>query len=395
MKQVNSVWGEEKQSVQELRWSLHQWPELGNQEFRTTQQLHAFLSERGIDCKTFLGKTGAIALIDNKRPFTVGLRVDLDALPIQENTGIDCPSQNPGVMHACGHDMHTSIGVGVALVASRLKDILPVNLKVIFQPAEECSPSGGSRSMIEGGVLKEPEVSMMLGLHVWPDYKVGEIGVRAGAIMAASDKFRIVVSGVRSHAAQPYKGVDSILIASEIVSAAYKKLPRQIDPFNPYVLTIGEILSRGRYNVICDHVEMVGTLRTFAPATREFIHNWLNETVSAIANMHGGKAELQLERGYDVVINNSELTEIFIQYAMEALGTSSVNTTNNPSFIAEDFSAFSATVPSVYFHLGCNSTYPLHSDKFLPQDETLDAGVILLSSFLLSPQLLSYVQNAK
>ena len=393
MSQVESIWREVKQSLHELRWSLHQWPELGYQEFRTTSQVQEFLLERGIDCKTLPDKTGAVALIDAGCPFTVGLRVDIDALPIQENTGIACPSQNPGVMHACGHDMHTSIGVGVALVASRIKDILPANLKVIFQPAEECSPSGGSRSMIEQNVLQEPEVSMMLGLHVWPDYKVGEIGVRTGAMMAASDKLRIIVSGVRCHAAQPYKGVDAILIASEIVSAVYQKLPRQIDPFNPYVLTIGEILSHGRYNVVCDHVEMVGTLRTFAPETREFIHGWLAKMVSAIADMHGGKAELKLERGYDVVMNNRELTDIFSQYAKEALGTTSVNTTNNPSFIAEDFSAFSAMVPSVYIHLGCSSAYPLHSDKFLPHDETLDIGVKLVSSFLLSPQLLSYVQN--
>lgn len=388
--QVREVWSEVKAAVHELRWALHQWPELGNQESRTTQVIQGFLLKHGVECKLFPETTGVVAFIDNQAAVTVGLRVDIDALPLQENTGHPHSSKRPGVMHACGHDMHASIGAGVAIMASRLRQCMPVNVKVIFQPAEECSPNGGARKMIALNVLEQPPVDYMLGLHVWPDYKVGEIGIRPGAIMAASDKFRIIITGVSAHAAQPHKGTDSILIASEIVNAIYKGIPRKVDPFDSYVLTIGEISSRGRYNVICDHVEMSGTIRTFNGATRTSIHKWLNDMVSQVAALHQGKAEVILERGYDVVSNDMALTAQFTDHAQEVLGAAAVKTGNQPSLIAEDFSAYSQMVPSVYFHLGCDCQYPLHSDRFLAQEEALDVGVELLMTFLLSSQAAKY-----
>lgn len=382
--QIQKEWSAVKPAVHQLRWALHQWPELGNQEGRTTQAIQGFLVEHGVDCKLFQESTGLVAFIDKKAEVTVGLRVDIDALPLQENTGHLHSSKIPGVMHACGHDMHASIGAGVAVLASRLRQYLPVNVKVIFQPAEECSPNGGARKMIALNVLEQPPVDYMLGLHVWPDYKVGEMGIRPGAIMAASDKFKIIVTGVSAHAAQPHKGIDSILIASEIVNSIYKGIPRRVDPFDSYVLTIGEISSRGRYNVICDHVEMSGTIRTFTGATRTGIHKWLKDMVSQVAALHQGKAEVILERGYDVVSNDVALTAHFTEHAQEVLGTAAVKTGNQPSLIAEDFSAYSQIVPSVYFHLGCDCQHPLHSDHFLAKEETLDVGVDLLMTFLLS-----------
>lgn len=383
---IRDEWSAVKSAVHELRWALHQRPELGYQEHRTTQVIQEFLLEHGVECKLFPETTGVVAFIDNKAAVTVGLRVDIDALPLEENTGHPQSSQNPGIMHACGHDMHASIGAGVAILASRLRQYMPVNVKVIFQPAEECSPNGGAKKMIALNVLEQPPVDYMLGLHVWPDYKVGEIGIRPGAIMAASDKFRIIVTGVSAHAAQPHKGTDSILIASEIVNAIYKGIPRKVDPFDPYVLTIGEISSRGRYNVICDHVEMSGTIRTFTAATRTSIHKWLADMVSQVAALHQGKAEVVLERGYDVVSNDMTLTAQFTAHAQEVLGTAAVKTGNQPSLIAEDFSAYSQMVPSVYFHLGCDCQYPLHSDHFLANEEALDVGVELLTTFLLATQ---------
>ena len=169
-------------------------------------------------------------------------------------------------------------------------------------------------------------------------------------------------------------------------------LPRQMDPFNPYVLTIGEINSGGRYNIVCDHVEMTGTLRTFAAPTREYIHGWLEQKVAAAASLHGGKGELILERGYGVVNNDAALAALFSVHASAVLGEKGVKPENNPAPIAEDFSAFSAAVPSLYFHLGCGCPHPLHSDQFLPKAETLDIGVKLVTSLLLSPQLAGYAR---
>lgn len=390
---VRAVWADVSDAARQLRWSLHEWPELGYQEVRTTQQIEEFLSEHGVACQTFPDATGAVVLIDNHSPITIGVRVDIDALPIRENTGIAHASQNSGVMHACGHDMHTSIGAGVAVVAMRLRDRLPVNVKIIFQPAEECNPQGGAKEMLAQGVLEQPTVAFMLGMHVWPEHRVGEIGIRPGAMMAASDKFELNITGVRSHAAQPHKGIDAIMIASEILDEIYKGLPRKIDPFESYVLTIGEIASSGRYNIVCDNVQMRGTLRTFKQEIREYIHGWLAETVSKIPTIHGGKGKLIIEKGYDVVENDEELCNVFASHAQEILSKNAVKDLKYPSFIAEDFSVYSKRVPSVYFHLGCDCPHPLHSDRFLAKEDALDVGVELLSTFLVSPQLTNFIEK--
>jgi amidohydrolase len=388
---VHKVWTDISDATKQLRWSLHQWPELGYQEFRTTQQIQKFLLEHGVVCQKFPNATGAVVLIDNHSPITIGLRVDIDALPITENTGVAQVSQNSGVMHACGHDMHTSIGAGVAVVATRLRDKLPVNVKIIFQPAEECNPRGGAKDMIAQGVLEQPKVSFMLGLHVWPEYRVGEIGIRSGAMMAASDKFEIKIAGVSSHAAQPHKGIDAIFIASEILNRIYKELPRKIDPFESYVITIGEIVSSGRYNIVCDDVQMRGTLRTFKQETRDYIHQWLSEAVTKTPIAYGGTGKLIIEKGYDVVENDKALCNVLASHAREILNEDAVKDLQYPSFIAEDFSVYSKSVPSAYFHLGCDCLHPLHSDRFLAKEEALDVGVELLSTFLLSSQLTNFI----
>lgn len=390
---IKPLWNEIKDTAVNLRHELHAWPELGYQEIETTRRICQFLTGHGVAHRTFDNLTGLVAFIDAGKPVTVGLRVDIDALPLEENTGAPFSSKNKGVMHACGHDMHASTGAAMAVLLHRMRERLPVNVKVLFQPAEECNPHGGAKAMEELGVLRNPDVSFMLGFHVWPGYPLGEIGIRPGPMMASSNKFRITVNGVAAHAAQPHKGVDAILIASEILHAVYTVLPRTVDSFTSYVLSIGEILSRGRYNIISDHVEMVGTVRTLDGETRDYIRGWLAGTVERLPAVYGGKGSLVFDQGYDVVVNDAALTGLFTRHAEALLGEAAVHTLTPPSLVAEDFSVFSNAVPSIYFHLGCGCSHSLHSEQFLAKEETLNIGVELLSSFLLSEDFVGFINN--
>lgn len=366
-----------------LRRELHSYPELGYHEYKTTQRLIDYLNRHNVNVYGFKDITGAIAYIGNHCKNTVGLRVDIDALPISENTGVEYSSKNKGIMHACGHDIHMSIGAGLAVILNNLKSKLPVNLKIIFQPAEECNPDGGAKALIQRGVLNNPDVSSIIGFHIWPDLKVGEIGVISGPIMASSDKFKIIINGKKSHAAEPHKGVDAIGIALNVINMIQNVIKQEIDPFEPAVVSIGQIASKGRYNIICDYVEIEGTIRTFNDEVRDKIHTRIGEILNGIMTARGGSHELHLERGYDAVVNDTELTKRFIIYASKLLGQQNLKTSIKPSLIGEDFGFFGKYAPCMYFHLGGNSIYPLHSDKFLPDEGCIEVALQLLGSFIL------------
>ncbi len=370
--------------VIEFRKDIHRHPELGYEEVETTKRIISFLKKNGVTAETFSDLTGAVVNIDNGCEKTIGLRVDIDALPITENTGLDFMSKNEGKMHACGHDVHTSIGAGMCIILNCLKEKLNVNVKVIFQPAEECNPQGGAKSLIEKGVLKNPDVSEIYGFHVWPDYKVGKIAVKDGPIMAASDKFKIIIKGKKTHAAQPHKGVDAISIGVDVINALEFKLKREMNPFEPAVISIGKFHSTGRYNIICDYVEIEGTLRTLCEETRNRIHKRIHQIADGIIKSYGGDSEIIICRGYDSVINDKELTQNFVRHAVNLLGEDNVMTNITASLIGEDFSSFCKYIPSLYFHLGCDSNYPLHSDKFYPKEETIKVALNLLGSFILN-----------
>ncbi|WZL72309.1 M20 family metallopeptidase [Clostridiaceae bacterium 35-E11] len=372
------------ENVTAFRKEIHMYPELGYKEVDTTKRIVDFLEKNGVKSETFSNITGAIVNIDNNCKKTIALRVDIDALPISENTGLEYTSKNIGLMHACGHDVHTAIGAGLAVILNILKEKLHVNVKIIFQPAEECSPHGGASFLIKEGVLKNPDVSEIYGFHVWPDYKAGQIGVKEGPIMAASDKFHLTIKGKKTHAAQPHKGVDAISIAVDIINAIEFKIKREINPFEPAVISIGQINSTGRYNIICDHVEIEGTIRTLYEGTRNAIHTRIKEITEGITKSYGGDYKIVLNKGYDPVINHPALVQNFVDHSIQVLGENNVQTNITASLIGEDFSSFCKYVPSLYFHLGCDSEYPLHSDKFFPKEETIQVALDLLGSFLLN-----------
>lgn len=255
-------------NVLSFREKLHRHPELGYEEHKTTDLIVRRLGEIGIDkIETKYPKTGVVGVIEaDKAQRTIAIRADIDALPLKENSGAPFASENEGIMHACGHDVHTSIVIGVAELLQHFRDKLNVNVKLIFQPAEECSPEGGAKTLIANGVLDG--IDAIVGLHVWPSLPVGTVGVLKGSAMAASDKVKITVFGRGAHGAEPQNGIDAIMIAAQVVNAINSFRARNIDPFEPVVLSLGTINSRGRYNIICPQVDIEGTILTLNEDTR-------------------------------------------------------------------------------------------------------------------------------
>ncbi len=370
-----------------LRWCVHENPELGNQEFETTNRLAQFFRAEGIPFCRFEKLTGGTVLIDAHAEKTVCFRADIDALTITEQTGCLHASKREGTMHACGHDMHLGIAAGLALVLYRLQAHLKYNVLILFQPAEEQNPVGGARPVIDTGIFKEYGVNGIYGLHLWPSLPVGTIGIKTGVQMGASDKFSIDLYGKSAHAAEPHKGVDAISIGADLVNALVHKLRREIDPFETCLVTIGEIRSFGRYNILCDHVLLEGTIRSTTDEARTKIKNRIRELAEGIAHAYGGHAKVAITDGYGLVINHPEQTLDFIRAAKKTLGESRVLTDISISLIGEDFSRYAQVLPATYFFLGCESEYPLHSARFLPDERVLPTALRLMGAFLLNDKI--------
>lgn len=367
-----------------LRRDIHRHPELSNQEVETTRRIRAFLAQDGLELQQIGNLTGGFALVDAGRTRTVCMRCDIDALPLTEQTGASFASQTPGVMHACGHDMHTAIAAGIACELNRVRDRLGWNVAVLFQPAEEANPVGGARPVAQAGFLQAQHIQEIYGLHMWPSLPVGEIALRSGPIMAASDRFHIEVMGVSAHAAEPHLGVDAIAIGAEINCALTQRLRRELNPFDAASISIGSFQTVGRYNVVCDRAKLDGTVRTTSEEVRDYLRRRIQEIPPHIAAGYGGEAKVEFQTGYGVLNNTPELFQRFSAYAAGKLGRKRVHTDINPSLIGEDFYYFSQQIPALYFHLGCESGHPLHNNAFLPREEALEVGIDLMTDYFLS-----------
>lgn len=374
-------------NVLSFREKLHCYPELGYEEHKTTDLIVKKLVEIGIDkIETKYSKTGTVRVIEaDKAQETIAIRSDIDALPLKENTGACFASENEGVMHACGHDVHTSIVIGVAEFLQRFRDKLSVNVKLIFQPAEECSPEGGAKTMIANGVLDG--VDSIVGLHVWPSLPVGTVGVVKGSTIAASDKLKITVFCRGAHEAESKNGIDAIMIAAEVVNAINSFRARNTDSFEPVVLSLGTINSRGRYNIICPQVDIEGTIRTLNEDTRYFIGKRLVEIVVNVAEAMDGSGEINILRGYDVLKNDEKLTDRFIELTKSLLGDDKVLSNVKPSMISEDFAFYAKQEPATYFFLGCESPHPLHSSQFFSNEGCIEIRIKVLTNLVLNDLL--------
>ena len=383
-------------SVIACRRDIHQHPELGNRETRTSKLIADRLREIGIKVQVPVAHTGVIGILEGGKPGrVVALRADMDALPVVEQVDVPFRStvrttyngQDVGVMHACGHDAHVAILLGVAEVLAGIRSEIPGTVKFLFQPAEEGAPhgeEGGAALMVKEGALENPKVDAVFGLHVTSRGPVGEIAYRSGPMMAAVDSFTIKVEGKQTHGAYPWLGVDPIVVASQIVLGLQTIPSRQLDvSLAPSIVTVGSIHGGVRNNIIPDEVEMLGTIRSLDPHMRDEIHRRIRRTAEDIATAGGAKAMVTIEAGYPITNNDPALTERMLPTLRRM--TEDVLVVN-PSLGAEDFSFFQQKVPGLFFWLGtrpknqtAEEAASNHSPKFFVDESGLLLGVRAMS----------------
>ena len=390
---VDRLASQVQQKVLAWRRDIHQHPELSNRETRTADLVATHLRTLGLEVRTGVAHTGVVGVLRGRKPGpVVALRADMDALPVTEEVDVPFASkvrttyngQEVGVMHACGHDAHTAILMGVAEVLAGMRNELPGTVKFIFQPAEEGAPAGergGAQLMIEEGALDNPTPSAIFGLHVFP-YPAGEIRYRSGGIMAGADRFRIIVKGRQTHGALPWAGVDPIVVASQIVVALQTITSRQVDlTAAPAIITVGAIDGGVRFNIIPDSVVMLGTIRTFDTAMRNDIHQRMRRTAESIAHSAGATAHVVIDTTTAVTYNDPALTERIVPTLRAVAGASHL-VVAAPSTTAEDFSRYQQRIPGVFFFLGIAppaadpaKVAPNHSPRFFVDEAALPTGV--------------------
>lgn len=364
-----------------LRRHLHAHPELAGEEHFTAALVAGELRGYGWRVREGIGRTGVVAELGPDSGAKVGLRVDMDALPVEERTGLAYASQREGVMHACGHDLHTCIGLGVARLLAE-EDNLAKGVRLLFQPAEELAQGG--RWMREDGAAQN--LDALFGLHVYPSLPAGSIGVRSGNLTAAAGELDIEVIGEAGHGARPYQAVDAIWIASRIICGLQEAIARRLDALKPVVVSFGKIEGGRAFNVIADRVRLLGTVRCLDDALHARLGGWIEETVQSICQSCGGQAVVSYRCIAPAVRNDPELTQLLEECAIEQLGADKVVWLDEPSLGAEDFSELLQDVPGTMFRLGVagpEGCAHLHSSLFAPEESSLGVGVQVLTSTLL------------
>ncbi|MEX1362945.1 MAG: amidohydrolase [Nannocystaceae bacterium] len=389
-----------RDDVIRYRRDLHQHPELGNREHRTAKVIAEHLRRHGWTVREGVAHTGLVAVMQGGRPGpVVALRAEMDALPVKEDNELPFASvatamwrgeQTP-VMHACGHDLHMAIVMGVAQLLPSLRDRLPGTVKLLFQPAEEGAPpgeEGGAELMVAQGALSDPSPEVIFGLHAVPE-PVGDVLVRSGPAMASSDRLTIVVRGEQTHGAYPWRGIDPVTISAQIVLGLQTVVSRQLDAtVTPSVISIGSIHGGLRSNIIPDEVEMTGTIRTFDPEVREQIHQRIHATAEHIAQAAGAKATVTIETGYPVVDNDPVLLERMRPTLSRVVGPGHVRP--RPMVLgAEDFSFYQQQIPGLFFFLGVvprgtavEDAASNHSPRWFADEGALDVGVRVMSNLV-------------
>ena len=293
--------------VKEHRYYMHTHPELSHYEKNTAAYIAETLKKMGLSPKENIGGYGVTAVIEGKgEGKCVGLRADFDALPITECTGVPFASENPGVMHACGHDAHAAMLLGAAYVLNEIRDEFAGKVKLVFQPSEEDAAGSGAKAMIADGCLEDPHVDAMFGQHVWPNLPYGKVGVRNGAMMASSDRFFITIKGKNSHGSAPENGIDAIVIAAQVISALQTIVSRNVGPLDSAVVTIGTIHGGNRYNVIADEVKMEGTCRNLNPVIRNTMPDRIGNIVRGVSESMGGSCDFKYMKCYSPTVNDPE-----------------------------------------------------------------------------------------
>ncbi len=385
------------------RRDFHQNPELGNREVRTAKVVADHLRKLGFDSvQEKVAHTGVVGVLKGGLPGpVVALRADMDALPVTEESDLPFKStvrtqwngQDCGVMHACGHDAHTAMLMGVAEVLAGIRSRIPGTVKFLFQPAEETPPvgeEGGAKLMIEQGCMRSPDVAAVFGLHITSIYPTGTIGYRSGPMMASADRFRIFVRGVQTHAAMPWRGIDPIVIGAQVVLGLQTIVSRRMNiTAEPSVVTVGVFQGGVRQNIIPDEVKLEGTIRTFDEAQRSEIHEHVRRISEMIAQSGGANAHVHVDRGYDVTVNHPGLTEWSVPVLGRIAGEANVRVVSKICG-SEDFSCFQKEVPGFFYFIGCTppdkdaaTAAPNHSPRFHVDEDCLKLGVKTLSALAL------------
>lgn len=365
----------------EIRRHLHSHPELSGQETQTSAYVAGVLSSAGVQLLPGPEGVGVIGEIPGQGTDTrvLAIRTDLDALPIHERTGLEFASQRPGIMHACGHDVHTTVGLGTAMVLAQIQEQLPGPVRFIFQPAEEIAQ--GAAWMIGAGAMHQ--VSSILSLHVFPTIPAGEVAVRYGALTAAADDLEIRIMGESGHGARPHEAIDAIWIAAQVITNLQQAISRTQNPLRPVVLTIGKIAGGRAPNVIADQVVLQGTVRSLHPETSQALPAWIEQIVSHTCQACGATYELDYRRGVPSVCNAPQLTQLLQEAAQEAIGKENVHTLPEPSLGAEDFALYLEQAPGAMFRLGVGfadrPNYPLHHPQFDVDEQAITVGVLTLA----------------
>jgi amidohydrolase len=367
-----------------VRRHIHAHPELSFQEYKTVAYVSERLTEFGITEQKQTAGTGLVALLRGKNPDKkiIALRADIDALPITEKNNVDYCSKNSGVMHACGHDVHTSSLLGAAKILSRFKNEFEGTIKFIFQPGEEKLP-GGASLMIKEGALKNPDAQSIIGQHVMPQIEVGKVGFRSGLYMASTDELYVTVKGRGGHGAMPHLNIDPVLIASNIIVSLQQVVSRAAQPIIPSVLSFGKVVANGATNVIPDEVYLEGTFRTFDETWRSTAHEKMKTMAEKIAEGMGGKCEFRIERGYPVLKNNPQLTATLRAGAEDYMGKENV-TDLDMWMAAEDFAYYSHEIPACFYRVGVRNekkgiTSPVHTSTFNIDEDALVTGMGLMA----------------
>lgn len=365
----------------EIRRDLHRHPELGFDEHRTAEMVARELHKLGLEVTEKVATTGVVGLLRGGRPGpTVLVRADMDGLPLQEHNETSYVSTTPRVMHACGHDGHVAMGLGTARWLAKHRDDIAGTVKFVFQPAEE--GPGGALPMIQAGVLENPKVDVALGLHLWNNLPLGEIGITDGPMMACADHFTLHIIGVGGHGAQPERTVDPIVVAAHVITALQSVASRRVDPFDAVVVTVGAIHGGQAGNVIPERVEMKGTVRAMHPALRDQLQPMMDKIIGGVCEAFGARYKFDYDHGYPATINDVDVAAMVRSCARDVVG--SVGRTVSPRTMGgEDMSYFLNEVPGCFFFMGCNNRergliHPHHSPLFDFDEDVLPLGVEMM-----------------
>lgn len=355
------------EEIREIRRTLHRKPEIGNKEFETTKIITDCLSKWGISYEKLL-ETGVVATVEGTgEGKALAFRADIDALPIAEKTQVTFKSENAGMMHACGHDIHTAALLGTAKVLMQNRDKFGGKVKFIFQPDEELL--GGAERLVEKGALQD--VDCIFGMHVRPDIKEGNVEVKFGKSYAAADVFEIEVKGKSTHGAEPHKGVDAIVVACQIVSALQTVVSRRVSPTDSALISVCTFNGGTVCNQIADKAVFGGIIRSLGKETRFELRKQLREISEGIAKSMGAECEVRIRESYPGIVNENTMTQYILSCAADILGESMVRVSDTPLMTSEDFGFYLEKVPGSFFHVGCECESPLHSDSFNPKESAI------------------------